>query len=211
MLSLIYAVAACALAVWYLVAFAGRAPRILKTLVKTGSVALLALAAQIAGGPEWLVLALVFGAVGDACLTVPTKPAFIAGLIAFGLSHLAYIALFLDYGAVPHLMTAWPVAIYGVVMMRQLWVPAGALRWAVLGYVIVISVMGMSVLMLPDPYRMAIFAGFAFVVSDSLLSKELFVWPDRHPARRWSPYAVWSLYWGAQAGFAWVFALSGAF
>jgi hypothetical protein len=29
---------------------------------------------------------------------------------------------------------------------------------------------------------------------------------EGHPALRWTPYVVWPLYWGAQAGFFAVFA-----
>ena len=207
----VFAGEAAVFGLWYLVAFTGGRPRILKTLVKTASVGGLAVAVNLVGGPVWLVAALALGAAGDACLTVPTRSAFMAGLLAFAASHIAYIVLFLETGAMPHPLTAWPVAIYGFVMLRQLWVPSGDLRWPVAFYVAVISVMGMAALMLPEPFRPAIFAAFAFVLSDSLLAKEIFVWPEGHPARRWSGYAVWALYWGAQAGFAWVFALGAAF
>jgi len=43
------------------------------------------------------------------------------------------------------------------------------------------------------------FTGFALAVEKFLLS-------EGHAARRVTPYVVWSLYWGAQAGFFAAFA-----
>jgi hypothetical protein len=37
--------------------------------------------------------------------------------------------------------------------------------------------------------------------SDRVLAAETFVLAQDHPLRRITPYAVWPLYWGAQAGF----------
>ena len=47
----------------------------------------------------------------------------------------------------------------------------------------------------------ALIPALAFILSDIVLATESFVLRDDHPARRWTPYAVWPLYWGAQAGF----------
>jgi hypothetical protein len=39
------------------------------------------------------------------------------------------------------------------------------------------------------------------VASDVVLAIETFVLREDHWLRRYTPYVVWPLYWGAQAGF----------
>jgi hypothetical protein len=39
------------------------------------------------------------------------------------------------------------------------------------------------------------------MASDVILAFETFVLPTNHALRRYAPYLVWPLYWGAQAGF----------
>ncbi len=177
-----------------------------KSLVKTGAVAGLSLAAGLAGGPVALVAALALGAVGDFFLSRPGERAFLAGLVAFALAHLAYVWLMVGAGG------GWPgagagavVGLFSVAMAGLLWSRTGPMRWPVMGYVAIIGAMGLLALSLPWPVALS---ALAFMASDTILSFELFVLTAAHPARRWTPYAVWSLYWGAQAGFAWVFALS---
>lgn len=62
--------------------------------VKTGSTGLLALAVALAGmgGAAWaglVVLGLALGAVGDLCLALGGMRRFLAGVVTFGLGHLA--------------------------------------------------------------------------------------------------------------------------
>lgn len=89
----------------------------------------------------WIVLGLVFGAVGDLLLVLPRG--FLAGLVVFLLGHLAYVAAF--HVLVP--ARSWalgplaPVVVVSVVVVNRLWPYLGRLRWAVLGYVTVISIM----------------------------------------------------------------------
>lgn len=64
----------------------------LRSLVKTASVACLALAALAAGAPPAIAAGLALGALGDWFLSRPGDRAFLAGMAAFGAGHLAYAA-----------------------------------------------------------------------------------------------------------------------
>ncbi|UWQ29885.1 lysoplasmalogenase [Leisingera sp. M523] len=183
-------------------------PGILRSLAKTAAVALLALGAGLAGVPLLLVLALGFCALGDLFLSRGGERAFMAGVGAFAAGHLAYAALFLtrpdsDPARLMHMPAAGIAAgllVLGLIMARVLAPRAGALKGPVLAYIPVILGMGAAALTLP--FGTWVFAAAcAFMLSDMILAAETFVLSAEHPLRRITPYAVWVLYWGAQAGF----------
>lgn len=197
----------CALAYLALVT---RPASLARSLVKTAAVALLALAAALAQAPAWLSLALALCALGDWLLSRETERAFIAGIGAFAAGHLAYVVLFLtrpgaDPGRLmqpPGLGSALLLAIFGLGIAAALAPRAGTLRGPVLAYVPVIMSMGLAALALPpDAARLAVPAALAFIASDTVLAAGRFLLPDDHPAQRPAAWAVWILYWGAQAGF----------
>lgn len=199
------AAAACALI--YLV-LAAQPPGLLRSVLKTASVAMLALAAVLAGAPLLLAVALALCAVGDLFLSRGGEGAFMAGVGAFAAGHLGYAALFLTREAsdparllqMPGLALAAVLLLLGLVMARILAPRAGALKGAVLAYIPIILGMGAAALTLP--FGSWVFAAAcAFMLSDMVLAAETFVLPQDHPLRRITPYAVWPLYWGAQAGF----------
>ena len=140
---------AAALAALFWVRFALAPASWPKSAVKTGSVALLAVAALGAGAP-WVALALALGAAGDFSLSRPGRRWFLAGMAAFAAGHLAYAGLLLGLGP-PRLHVAPMVAlvVFGLVMGALLWRPTGALRGPVLAYVAVIVAMGLAALGLP--------------------------------------------------------------
>lgn len=181
----------------------------LRTLLKTLSVALLALIAALANAPWLLILALSLCAIGDALLSRETETTFMAGIAAFAAGHLAYIALFLTRDVSdPALILNqpvifWSLLVLGIVMATLLTPRAGALKGPVLAYIPIILGMGVAVLALPDtgPLRWALPAALGFIASDLILATEKFLLPKTHPALRLTPYMVWPLYWGAQAGF----------
>lgn len=193
---------AVACAVGYL-RLTARPDGVLRSVVKTGAVAGLAVAAI--GGPGMLVVALAFCALGDWLLSRDGDAAFMAGIGAFAVGHLAYIALFLlhplaDGGRIlgtPQIWIAAGFVVLGLVMAWQLGARAGALRGAVLGYIPIILGMGVAALALPGP-GWVLLAACAFVASDLVLASEKFIWAEE---RAWAPYVIWVLYWGAQAGF----------
>ncbi|MBE1283128.1 MAG: lysoplasmalogenase [Rhodobacteraceae bacterium] len=187
-----------------------RPPSILRSVFKTAAVMALSAAALLGGGSWLLALALGLCAIGDYFLSRDGDNAFMAGVGAFAAGHLAYIVLFMTRpeGEISLLAGPAQVAVMlgltalGVVMSRVLGPRAGDLRGAVLCYIPIILGMGIAALTLPaDLYALALPAAFAFMASDVILAFETFVLPADHQARRITPYAIWPLYWGAQAGF----------
>ena len=197
--------AACALA--YL-PMSPRPASISRSLLKTASVALLAMIAFLNEAPPLLTLALALCAVGDGLLSRETDSTFMVGIGAFAAGHLAYIALFLTHNASDITLILdrpgyfWSLIILGIVAATLLAPRAGDLKGPVLGYIPIILGMGVTVLALPEAgtLRWALPAACAFVASDLILATEKFLLPPDHPAHRITPYLVWILYWGAQAG-----------
>lgn len=181
----------------------------LRTLLKTASVAVLALLALLNAAPWLLILALALCAIGDALLSRETDDTFMAGIGAFAAGHLAYIALFLTHPAsnaeliFDHPAIFWSLIILGIIMATLLTPRAGDLKIPVLAYIPIILGMGVTVLALPESgaLRWALPAALAFIASDLILATEKFLLPKDHPALKLTPYLVWPLYWGAQAGF----------
>jgi uncharacterized membrane protein YhhN len=180
----------------------------LRTVTKTLSVAALAVIAGLAG--LWvLCLALALCAAGDALLSRETDQTFMAGIGAFALGHLAYIAVFLSHPASDLALISaqiLPLVMLiglGVVMAILLPPRAGELKGPVLAYIPIILGMGIAALALPQSGALIwVFpAAMSFVASDLILATEKFLLRPGHPLLRITPYAVWPLYWGAQAGF----------
>jgi uncharacterized membrane protein YhhN len=179
-----------------------------RSLLKTASVALLAIIALLHAAPLLLVLALALCALGDALLSRETDCTFMAGIGAFAAGHLAYIALFLTYPASDLTLIFdkpgffWSLIILGIIAATLLAPRAGDLKIPVLAYIPIILGMGITVLALPEAgaLRWALPAALAFIASDLILATEKFLLPAGHPALKITPYLVWPLYWGAQAG-----------
>ncbi len=193
--------ASTALALFYLVFMTRSAPSALRSAIKTGSIALLALAALPV---PLLALALGLGALGDLALSRNGERAFLAGIAAFAAAHLAYLAVFLTLAGEPVLTAGWQISAglgvttVSLLMVRLLWPKSGSLRWPVLGYVGIIAVMAINSLLVPEPYaRPVIAAAFLFVLSDSLIATERFL-IEAAPAPRWLQPAIWLTYWLAQ-------------
>lgn len=201
---------AAALAALVYLGFTARDPSAFRSVTKTASVALLTLAALLSGVPLWLVLGLGLCSLGDFFLSREGEAAFMGGVGAFAAGHLAYVLLFLttpgsDLSRIwqmPGLMLTVGFMLLGGFMLRILAPRAGDLKLPVMGYIPIILSMGLAALSLSDPALMWVLpAALAFMVSDVVLAFETFVLADRHPLRRITPYLVWPLYWGAQAGF----------
>ncbi|WP_319546897.1 lysoplasmalogenase [Ruegeria conchae] len=203
---LFWTAAACALAYMPLTA---RPASTLRSTLKTASVALLAAIAALTSAPWLLIVALTLCAIGDALLSRETDSTFMAGIGAFAVGHLTYIVLFLTSPGsnleliFDHPTTFWSLIILGIVMATLLAPRAGDLKIPVLAYIPIILGMGITVLALPDTgaLRWALPAAIAFIASDLILATEKFLLPAKHPALKLTPYLVWPLYWGAQAGF----------
>lgn len=174
-------------------AVAGRAA------VKTVAVAALAAAGSVAGAPGLVVTGLALGAAGDLFLALRGERAFLAGMAAFALGHLAYAAWMFSPDGLP---AAAPVigllALFGI--STEVWLAprTGTLRWPVRGYVVVILLMMAAAASLP-PWRWPVVAGAVlFLLSDLILALELFVLRDA--ARKAAAgRLLWPVYWSGQA------------
>ena len=176
--------AVCALVDWYAVAREDRAlerafkPATLLALVVTA----LVLGAADADGGRWLLAALVLGLVGDVCLLGKSDARFRAGLAAFLVGHLAYVACFTQVG-LPRPDWSWLglLAVAGAFAVTRPVVPAtyrhGGLSMAapVAVYTLVIAAMLVTAWWTGLPLVAA--GATVFVCSDSVLAVHRFVRP----------------------------------
>ena len=167
-------------------------------------------AAGLPGRITFAGLALSF--VGDAFLLGRRKSLFVAGLAAFLLAHLAYVAAFAGLGlGAAGLWGSLPVVLAaGVLTGRWLSPHVGRLRPAVFAYVAAISLMmaaaaGAATAPGPRGARLLIpVAAAAFAASDLLVARERFVAPGR-----WNRRIGLPLYYAAQLAFGGAVAAAG--
>ncbi len=178
-----------------------------RALFKTVPVACFAIAAIAADAPALLGAALLLSALGDFALARPGRPAFLYGLAAFALAHVLYTLLFLGLSgtALWDAFAVAPVPALAVLLLAlstEIWLApfAGALRWPVRAYVVLIGVMMLAALDLPGPFRPATLGAGAFVLSDMVLALARFRLRD---PGRWAGGLVWGLYVGGQALILW--------
>ncbi len=190
----------------YGLALVGRAPSLLRTVVKTLGVAALAVAAALLQAPWLLVAALAVCAVGDAFLALDPKRWLPAGMVAFLIGHVLYIALFaawkdplLEPGPV-RLAAFAALAAVAVTLLAFLWKHLGVLRPAVVLYVIVISAMTGFSFMLDATFWPAMVGSVAFLASDAVLAVSLFRGEVLLGSTRITHWTVWFLYCAAQIG-----------
>jgi uncharacterized membrane protein YhhN len=100
---------------------------------------------QMPTGAGWLLLAgLVLSAAGDVLLVPKSKRAFIAGIGAFALAHVAYGVWFVTSGAQPWVAVPCVAVFLAVGHLVWRWLDphvTGALRVPVRGYVALVSIM----------------------------------------------------------------------
>ena len=184
----IWVLPACfALVDWYAVARGDRRTEVwAKPLVLTS----LIVAAVVLGATEtaagiWLLLALVFGLLGDVALLSDSLPRFRAGVLAFLIGHLAYLVCFASLGLT---MPAWSWAGLAVLAValgatRDV-VPAThrlggqSLSVPVAVYSVVIGAMLLFAWFTGVP--LVALGASVFVVSDATLSIDRFVRPIPH-------------------------------
>jgi uncharacterized membrane protein YhhN len=170
-----------------------------RSVVKTVPVAVLAVWAALVGGPVWLVAALGLSAVGDFALSREGERAFLAGLCAFALAHVAYIGLL--FGLVDGMPPVVPLmALLALAGSTEVWLAphTGEMRWPVRGYVVLITVMAGCALALPGALWLAALGAGAFVLSDTVLAVQLFRRDVAARVDRVLSVALWALYYGAQ-------------
>ena len=179
-----------------------------RVLAKLGASTAFVLVALVLGATgsrygQGLLLALALGWLGDACLLSRHPQAFLAGLAAFLLSHLAFGAAFLS-GAV-----AWPVlgwalvpaaaVAWGVLRWLMPHTP-GPMRWPVRIYVAAVLAMCAAAAGHAEPAdRWGVLGGaMLFAVSDLAVARDRFV-REAFVNRLWG----WPAYFAAQLWLAW--------
>lgn len=216
MIAAALATAVCVIAVALLVDVERRGDRRgrwrYKPLASAAFVAVPLVAGAVTGDrvPVWITLGLVWGAVGDVALIVESDRAFLTGLVAFLLGHIAYV-LALAGIAPPSTWVEGAMlgaiagaAIAGAAVLTYLWPRLGSMRIPVIGYVAVISAMlvggiAVSAVGPGGTSRALLTAGAcAFYASDLAVAREKFVVHD--PRNRIVGLPV---YYGAQLLFGW--------
>lgn len=173
----IFAVASGLLLAGHLVAEA-RSAAALRAICKVGaSLAFVLLgAARGAHTPfgRWVLAGLVLSLVGDAILLSARRSAFLAGLTAFLLAHLAYAAAFAPLALTP-LRIAAPLAGALVLVLLWLWPRLDGMRGPVVVYALVIS--GMLYLALGVGRTEVRLGALLFYLSDLFVARDRFVRP----------------------------------
>lgn len=136
-----------------------------------------------------IVIGLVLGAIGDAALLGKSSGAFMGGLVAFLLGHLAYVVacgFLVPPGAWlasgDALLFAAPPALAGALALGWLWKHLGSMRGPVIAYVLTIVTMVIAALAvwrahaLPSPNRTWLVVGAVlFFASDLAVARDKFV------------------------------------
>ena len=152
---------------------------------------------------RWITAGIVLSAVGDVALLWDSNRAFMVGLGAFLLAHIAYVIAFLGVAAwSPHVgVVAVIVTASSLLLLRATWKGAAGLHAATIAYAVVISAMVVTAwATIGGPLAMAPAAAVGavlFYISDSSLALNRFRRAD--PARRDAGDGV---YWLGQLGIA---------
>lgn len=189
-------------AILYGLVLVGRPPSAVRTLVKTVAIGALAVLAYLQGGGPLLAIALALCAIGDAFLAGDPKRWLPFGLAAFLAGHVVYVLLFWRERGPPaaHFWVVAPlVALAAVAMLARLWSALGALKPALVAYVLAIVAMVATSLLLPPLRWPATVGALAFMASDAILSFDLFKGAKLAGSTRLTAWAVWFLYFGGQA------------
>jgi uncharacterized membrane protein YhhN len=155
----------------------------------------------------WVVLALVLCALGDLALLHVKGLA--GGLALFLLGHVAFVLAFQSLRPAASWPLGWvvPIALASGAAIRWLWPHLGRLRWAVAGYVTVITLMvwgAVSVSAAALVWRAVAVGAALFYASDLLVARDRFV-SRSFVNRAWGLPAYYAgqliLAWSAGGGF----------
>ena len=129
----------------------------------------------------WVLVGLVLCMLGDVLLIPPGQgPAFLGGMLAFLLGHLAYAVAFWQWPMdITWLLgAALGVTLFGAGALRWLWpYLAGPFRGAVVAYVVVISLMVCFALAISHVSWLIPLGAVAFAISDLAVARNRFVAP----------------------------------
>ncbi|SHI15003.1 lysoplasmalogenase [Ferrimonas marina] len=160
---------------------------------------LLALCArQLQGQPRRLaMLALAFAACGDIILDLGHHTHLLPGLCAFAITQLAYIRLFAQRPEGEFAFLAWtlPLGTAAFIWLISPFLfdtPQGHMFWPMAIYAALLTAMVMTV-MHGARDRSVIFGAMLFLVSDSWIAIDTFIWPSP-----WGLSGIWLSYYAAQ-------------
>ena len=171
------------------------AQRVLKPALAGAFVLLAAMLVDSAYG-VWVLGALAACAVGDVLLLRKgTDGAFVAGMAAFGLGHILYIAAFVSLGLDTRVGVAVGVVIAWVAVVRPALAEAPPdVRLPASAYAAIIIAM-VAAAYLSGTWL--IWPALAFAASDVVVARNRF-----GEAQAWHPLLITPLYFGAQFAFA---------
>ena len=184
-------------AVWTL-----RPVSLARSVVKTGSTALLALGALWAGLP-WIALALGLGALGDWFLSRDREVGFLPGLGVFALGHAVYLGVLWPVAGMPGALAFGVLLLAALGLMLRLWPVLGGLRGPVAVYAGLSVALGAMALGLPEGAGWLMAGVLAFIASDMVLALSLFLLGQDHRLQPVLARTLWALYWGGQAAILW--------
>ena len=139
---------------------------------------------------RWILVGLLLSAAGDAFLLSEARRAFLAGLLAFLLAHLAYAVAFAPR-ARPALPVLAVIVLATAAVLAWLWPRLGAMRVPVAGYALAIGAM---LWLASGVGRPVVPAGaLLFWLSDLLVAKRRF-----GPASPLDRVVGWPLYFAGQ-------------
>jgi uncharacterized membrane protein YhhN len=158
--------------------------------------ALAAVAHPVVRERRWLMLALVFSAVGDFLLATPQwEPSFVAGLGAFLIAHLCYVGALVPLAV----MTRWRLVAVAVTcllcvaLLAWFWPRLGAdgLTVPVAVYIAVLCAMVCAALLARLPSRSTALGAVCFLLSDAMIGIDRFIlYSDVFAVPIWWVYAM---------------------
>lgn len=173
----------------------------IKMIVKVIPALTLAVWVLLAEAEKKIALGLVFGALGDWCLSLPG--AFLPGMIAFAIGHGLYVWVFWQWQPRVHWLLALPIAAYLTLALTLMLPGTGELTVPVVLYMSIIGAMIWRAAAVADssdhsgdasPGRwLALGGALLFGFSDTLIGINRFALPLPGVA-----YPIILTYWGGQ-------------
>jgi len=133
---------------------------------------------------HYLLIGLIFCLIGDVCLALPQKKAFMGGLVAFLVGHLLYILSFSSLIPISHWFSSGLLIIVGISALIFFWLRPylKPMLIPVLIYILVITIMasGAWAVFWKSPFQISgralILAGaLCFYVSDLFVARQRFI------------------------------------
>lgn len=132
---------------------------------------------------RWILAGLILCLAGDVFLIARAQTAFLAGMGAFALGHLAYIGAFAAIGAPLSLTTGGVSLVIGASVLwvlRWLWPHLGAFRYPVAVYCLIITFIVVASFATRNPggggpYWLAVIGATSFAISDISVARDQFV------------------------------------